>query len=186
MNKYYIAWPLPEAFTKAFVHAQGLVSDWLLPDTKRTPEQHLHITALYIGKMPTTQAEELMTCLSGSTAIEAELDKVEVFRNRRGPNALVVKLKDRNGHMLRAHNLLMSASGIRSDFAFNPHVTLAKIAGFPDMGMGAAAAMLNDNYPFKGAEVTLDKVALYEKPEALYDNDYEVRLVHECREQKSF
>lgn len=165
VNKYYIGWPLPEAFRKSFIHAQSIISDWLTPETRRLPEEELHITALYLGKMPKQQAMDTLIVMHGNTGCKATLREVEVFTNRKGPHALVVRLKDTDGALLSAHEALMRQSGVTADFAFNPHVTLAKTEGFPDFGMTKAAEVLNLNYPMKGAELVLSQVALYEKVE---------------------
>lgn len=179
MNKYYIAWPLPSAFCKAALHAQTLVEEWLTPETKRTALDELHITALYLGKMPQSQAIGVMSTVAGMHPIEAQFGDVEVFSNRQGPHALVIKLKDLTGAMCLTHESMKRTAGVRTDFAFNPHVTLAKSDGFSDPGLRKAADVLNINYKFSGAGVELNQIALYEKVEG---GSYKASYIYDsCR-----
>lgn len=164
MNKYYIGWSLPEIYRKSFTFAQELVKGCLLPDTKLSSEDELHITSLYIGEAKTSFALDLMNALHGAT-VKTGFDGVEVFTNRKGPHCLVVKMTDPFKELLSAHQVLCRASGIAPSFKYNPHVTLAKCDQYPDFGLRRAADILNLDYPLKGGDFKVETAVLYEKPE---------------------
>lgn len=157
----------PDAPTRAWIAASqrrlrgelarfGRALRWADPAT-------LHLTLVFLGEVPDAEpvAAALETC--AFEPMELGVGGLGVFPNARRPSVLWTGVGDRSGLLGRlqgelARVLTPFVEPERRGFA--PHLTLARVKGFPPRGLGEAVAALAAGWDAAPGPWRVDRFAL--------------------------
>jgi 2'-5' RNA ligase len=173
VNKYFLGYELPAEHRVKLVKAQALTRDTFKPTTRVLPPTEFHVTSLFLGKCPRSAAEDLCNTLAwGFGSIYFRFQSVAVFDSPKGPHALVLKLHDLYGNAEMMHRVLRESASVHPEikmdgkrWPYNPHVTIAKCEGSPDMALSDAERDINAkmSHNVNGHEFHVDHLTLFEK-----------------------
>jgi 2'-5' RNA ligase len=98
------------------------------PGLRPVAEERLHLTLVFLGQRPDSEAEGLASRVGGCAdgAVDVALGETLWLAPRR-PHVLTIALRDASGALLALQARVADALGVHEDRAYRPHVTVARV-----------------------------------------------------------